>query len=462
MHSQEVIQTTLAELKNYLKQLGIHGQILYRTEGSHLVRAGANQISLNSYEENEKLYLTLQKGKKLSQFNLSLPLTQIDDIKKQISRMGDTLNYLPTLEYLTPWTDLVQTQNYLDDHKWSCPYEWDNIPPQNTQDMVNFFQNIYEQNKKLKIETSGMFSAGKHAFALTNTNSANSLFYAGRDYHLESVTQLLNHSKREIKVTDVGIDLESFAPDLLIGEITEHIKYKIETPVIDIQNTAYDIILGKDALAIILEFMNYMSFRGELYEENKGMLRKESHQLNQMIFGENITISDDVFLGNGLYQRPFGLNGMARTDMNLIKEGVLQNFYYSDKISCDRLAHSMFSDDKLASWHLHPGIGPAKLESVINQTESPALYIHNIHYMNFTNLNRGEFTATARFGAYLLQDGKIIGNPGPVRLNLSVFDMLNKVEWLSSECVDVNTSSSYDVRLPNSIRVPKFIKIKNR
>lgn len=460
MQNQSQILNALSELNQYFKKSGLEGQILYRTEGSHLVRAGANQISLNSYEENEKFYFTLQKGKKITQFNLSLSVDRLSEIKQAIDRVAQTLSLLPELPFLRPWHKTEETLNSIEHLKDFSQKDSTLTDPLDSKPMVDFFKTIYDNYKNLKIETSGMFSAGHYAYALINTNSQTPLFFSGDDYHLEAVLQLLDQDKKEVKVTDVGQTLKDFNPDHIHQELLEHIELKSSAPSIDYNGKDHDLIFGKDALAAIIEFMCYMSFRGELYQENKGMLRKETHPLEGQIFGDNITITDDITSGDSLYQRPFGLNGMFRPPINLVDKGVLKNLYYTDKITCNRLGVNLFSDDRLASFCLKTGAGPSSFNALLEATSRPALYINNIHYMNFTNLNRGDFTATARFGAYLLKDGKVVGNPGRVRLNLSLFEILNKVEWLSNLGVHVNTSSSYDVRLASSIKVPKFMKVK--
>ncbi len=110
---------------------------------------------------------------------------------------------------------------------------------------------------------------------------------------------------------------------------------------------------------------------------------------------------------------------------------------------------------------MNTGDGPSDFSEMVKSCERPTIYIPFIHYMNFTNATKGEFTGTSRFGTFLIENGKIQNHLFNLRINDSYMRIFNNVEWLSNRIAHVNTSNTYGVRMASSIACPNFVKVNN-
>jgi predicted Zn-dependent protease len=79
--------------------------------------------------------------------------------------------------------------------------------------------------------------------------------------------------------------------------------------------------------------------------------------------------------------------------------------------------------------------------------------------MNFTNVAKGEFTGTSRFGTFLIEQGEIKAHLYNQRINDSYYNTFNNIEWLSSTLTHINRSNTFGMRNATSIACPLFVKV---
>ena len=183
--------------------------------------------------------------------------------------------------------------------------------------------------------------------------------------------------------------------------------------------------------------------------------------MGDQLFGKNFTIADAPST-HPLFKRPFGQNGFKHTDRQLIKNGVLLDLAYTDKMTCDRFNKKLNSCNQ-SDYNLiiEKGTGPDDQISMISSCEKPTIFINYLHYLNFTNSSKAEITGTSRFGTFLIEGGKITHNLEKVRLLDNFLNLFTNIEWLSSKAVNISATSSYGFRSPFALNMPKFVKIKN-
>ncbi|MDD0852838.1 metallopeptidase TldD-related protein [Halobacteriovorax sp. GB3] len=451
------VKTYLEELNQFLKDSHIEGSLTYRSEVSHLVRAGRSQISLNVEECSTRLYIDLFKVKKKISAVVSNQLDrELDAIKTFIVELYNKIDFMSEVEHLRPMRPIAQGE--LNQNKYD-----QTLVNLESAKLVELFSkvrsNFAEEINAGEVDFSGAFSAGVHGYCVINTLVEKAIYYQGSDWNVEVVLQLLKDDKKEIREARVGEFFNEFNSDEIINGLKKTYEIKKETTRLDLEPGEYDIVFSSDAFAEITNYMSWMALSGERFEYQSGMLQKDKHAIGTKVFGDNVTISDDPNDPDILYARPVGLNGVERKFFPLITDGVLSNLFYSDKDSCDRFSLDINNDFSVASIKVHQGDGPETFDQVVKNSKKKTLFIPYIHYMNITNAAKGEFTGTSRFGTLLMENGKITSHLYNLRINDSYHRIFNNIDWLSSKLAHVNTSDTYGMRSSSSITCPSYVKV---
>lgn len=444
---------TLRKINNYMKSNGISGSVLYRGETSHLLRCGNSQVSLNVSELGSRFFVRLQDGKRTITGSVVCCAENFEMPQKLIDSLNENIKLMPELPFLKPMKPIAKGPIVND--KFDPAVE--NI---DNSIMLEVYTKAVERFKNAPAIVSGAFSAGASEYCVINTLSDEPLYNKCSDYSVEVVLQLPDDDKKELRAACVGERIETLNIDKMLDELAFDLKVKQTTKREDLTPGDYDVIFSAEGYSDLIMFLYYLAISGDAYEFEMGMLQKDKHKIGTKIFGDNFTLIDDPNDPDNQYPRRFGFNGVARDKFPIIDHGVLKNLYYGDKLTCDRFDKEMNNDMGASNPKLFAGEGPNNLDEIIKSCDRPTLFIPFIHYMNVTNAAKGEITGTSRFGTWLIENGKIKSHLYKVRINDSLHRIFNNIDWLSSEYIQVNTSSTYGLRNAGSLCCPKFIKIK--
>jgi len=449
----EQVVNTLNKINSFLKEQNLTGEISYTGDVSHLVRAAGNQISLNTSEITTDYTVQLQDGKKVVEGTYVGPVDDVEGIKGVINKLKESLGSMPELPFLTPMEPIaLGAKTTVDSDK--------KVEDIDSNVMVSLYERAIDRFRDKDVIVSGAFSAGSSSYAIVNTLSSEALYYKGSDYNAEVVLQLPNDDKKELRAAFTGENLAEYNQDQILDHLEEILKLKRTTSREDIEAGQYDVVFSADAFVELVSMFSYLTVSGESFEYGTGMLQKEKHKIGDKLFSEKFTMIDDPDDSEVLYRRHFGQNGIARGRFPLIEKGVLKNMYYSSKKTCDRFNKKVINDMSVSSPKIIADDGPSTFEQMIKQSSSKTIYIPFIHYMNLTNAAKGEFTGTSRFGTFLLEDGKVKSHLYKLRINDSMHDIFNNIDWLSSKLVHVNTANTYGTRNAGSIACPAFVRVK--
>ena len=448
----QIITTVLQQINAFMKAENICGSITYRQETSHMVRCGRSQISLNVSEQGEKYFIELQQGKRKIAGSTTAQANDLDKLKALILSLQEKLAFMPEVAHLRPLEAIAQGEH-------STSKVAPDLLQLDSTIMVNLFKQCAAKVAHDNIEISGAFSAGVQRYAVINTLVDEVQTYEGSDYNVEMVIQLLDHGKKELRVADVGHSLTQFNGEKLIAHLMAMYQVKTQTPRQDIAPGDYDVVFYADAFAELANYMGYVTLSGEAYQYGMGMLQKDQQKIGDKLFSEKLSIIDDPADPEVLFNRPVGLNGVLRPRFPLITQGVLNNLYYSNKDDCDRFSIDVNNDKTVASMKVETGNGPADFDAMVKSCIKPTLFISYIHYLNFTNPAKGEFTGSSRFGTFLIDQGKVRAHLYNLRINDSFHNTFNNIEWLSHTLTHVDCSNTYDMRNAQSVACPLFVKV---
>ncbi len=445
------ILETLRSVNEYMKTKGFTGEVSFRGETSHLVRAANNQISLNTSEQGAKFFITLQDGKKFSNGSVATAIDNVDEIKKAIDVVASKLKHVPEIGFATPMEAVAQEA--------ACTAYYDEkLENIDSTVMKDFFAEAVKRFAARKTAVSGAFSCGMYEYGLINTLVSDPLYYKGSDFNIELVLQL-EQDKKEIRASQVGESMSQYKPEELYGTINTLLTLKETTPREDIAPGQYDVIFGFDAVAELTGIFTRLTLSGEIYEYGMGMMVKDKYSIGDKIFSDKLTIIDDPTGKDALFRRPFGMNGVKRVKTVLFEKGVWKTVQYSSKMDADRFGKKVDSDLGVANIVILPGDGPATFDDMVKSCTKPTIYIPFIHYINIPNRTKGEFTGTSRFGTLLIENGKVKSHLYNLRINDNLFNFFSNIEWLGKKLEHSNTSNTYGLRVADEIALPGFMKV---
>ena len=170
---------------------------------------------------------------------------------------------------------------------------------------------------------------------------------------------------------------------------------------------------------------------GRSVEEKQSCL---TGKLGDRVFGENVTIHDDVRhpLQRGV---AFDAEGVPRRTVTLVENGVAKELVWdratAARVGAEPTGHGLPvpSAEGALSEHLVMEGGDASVDDLIASTERGVL-ITRSWYTNFVDFRKATITGMTRDGTFLIEGGRITQGLRDLRFNISLFELLNGIEAL--------------------------------
>lgn len=287
--------------------------------------------------------------------------------------------------------------------------------------------------KREHLTAAGTFAVSEQMEALLNSRGVG-LYYA-QTLAEASVTMLMENSSgwQKSNSPDVNavnaLELAEKAAD----------KAKRSANPKELAPGKYTVILEPAAVLDLVGFM-FWDFGGMALLDQRSFL---NNRIGKRIFGENITINDDVYhpLQSGA---PFDGEGVRRMRVELVKNGVVKNLVYA-RASARQLARSQFASQLGAlrpTGHGFPlpnemgeapmnivfeaPAGTKTIEQMVSETEC-AVYITRLWYIREVDPYEKILTGMTRDGTFLVENGAIGNGILNFRFNESLLHMLSNV-----------------------------------
>jgi predicted Zn-dependent protease len=158
-------------------------------------------------------------------------------------------------------------------------------------------------------------------------------------------------------------------------------------------------------------------------------------RIGKKIFGENITIRDDVFhrLQSG---PPFDGEGVPRRPLTLVERGVVREIAYGRQAAAVSgvapTGHGFPLPNEMGEAPVNIAIegGASTVEEMVASTERGIL-VTRLWYIREVDPYEKIFTGMTRDGTFLVEGGRVTAGVRNFRFNESLIEMLSKVEALS-------------------------------
>ena len=220
------------------------------------------------------------------------------------------------------------------------------------------------------------------------------------------------------------------------------------------------VVLEPAAVLDLLGFM-FFDFGGTALLEQRSFL---NNRLGTRLFGENITIHDDVYhpLQSGA---AFDGEGIPRQRVTIVDKGVIRNLVYS-RATARRIQKSEFGaqlGQVSPTGHGFPlpneigdapmnivvvgGNGTAKSVKEMVESTERGIYITRLWYIREVDPYEKILTGMTRDGTFLIENGKLASGVRNFRFNQSLIDLLQNVEMLGKS-VRASGEESFDMVVP--------------
>ncbi len=333
------------------------------------------------------------------------------------------------------------------------------ITPEDRAQAVRLIVDVAARNK---LTTAGIFSTYSAAEAILNSRGVEQ-FHRQTSSEV-SITMLAGDSSGWQKANSP--DVRNLDPAALAETAAR--KARDTASPREIPAGKYTVILEPAAVLDLVGFM-FWDFGGQALLDQRSFL---NDRVGQKIFGENITIWDDVAhpLQSGA---PFDGEGIRRQRVKLVENGVVRRLVYARgtaaKIKQSELAAKL--GEVAATGHGFPlpnemgeapmnvvfEGGPAASRQTVDQmiaSTERGILVTRLWYIREVDPYEKILTGMTRDGTFLVEDGKLRHGIRNFRFNQSLPHLLSNVEAMG-EPVRASGEESFDMVVP-AMKVKDF------
>jgi predicted Zn-dependent protease len=307
--------------------------------------------------------------------------------------------------------------------------------------------------KKHGLVTAGIYSSSQHADAIINSNGL-SVFHRQTSAEV-SITMLADDSSGWQKSNSP--DVAQVNPAALAEAAAK--KARDSRNPRELAPGKYTVILEPAAVLDLTGFM-FWDFAGLAVLDQRSFL---NNRVGTRLFGENITVVDDVY--HPLQSNaPFDGEGVARRRVKLVEDGVIKSLVYS-RATAEKMRkseHAAKVGKVCVTGHGFPlpnemGEAPVNIvyatrggeqttEQMVASTER-GIFVTRLWYIREVDPYEKILTGMSRDGTFLIENGRIQCGIRNFRFNQSLIEMLNKVEAMS-HAVRASGEESFDMVAP--------------
>jgi predicted Zn-dependent protease len=440
----ERTRNILTAVRDDATENGIKATFVLHRENSHLLRIGNNSVSLSTTEVLSRLDIEVINGRKqgshthLGMIDSEEVVRDALDISVRKARVAMDKDYQPPATVIEDdFDEGMQFDRALEQLD----------PSVKTGAFSRIIEEIGQQ-----YNFSGSWSSGSTEQYLISTENRNEAYNICSDFRF---TVVLKHPelKWELMHTQTGWRAEDFDVAKTIEYFRQLLPVFEDNTGFEVEPGDYTVLFGSEAISEIVGMALWTGLNGRGWEEKMGWTAQNSP--GDEILGGNITLTDDPNDAN-TFRFGFDLSGKRRKRFPLVENGRLLNLMYDSNSAAKYGKKPTGHDIGSTSYAMSPGDGPSDpLDAVKDMGR--VMYIPALHYMNLPNRSKGIFTASSRFSAVLIEDGKIVRPIFSSRITDTFQNILCNVRVISSGLESVNGSNTYGRRAPVAMSVPGYL-----
>ncbi len=196
----------------------------------------------------------------------------------------------------------------------------------------------------------------------------------------------------------------------------------------------YEVILEDYAVADLLDFLAYLSFGAQAFQEKRSFM---SGRIGEKVMGDNVSLYDDGLAAETI-PFPFDFEGVPRQRVDFVVDGVARGVVYD--------TYTAGKEKKQSTGHALPAamtFGPIPGNMFLSAGDASAdemvasvkrgIWVSRFWYTRPVHPLKVIVTGMTRDGTFLVEDGKIGPPIKNLRFTQSYLDALNQVEFIGRE-----------------------------
>ncbi|MDD2768762.1 MAG: metallopeptidase TldD-related protein [Methylococcus sp.] len=304
---------------------------------------------------------------------------------------------------------------------------------------------------------AGLFAVGPQIRAVRNSEGQSHWFSAAGyflDYSLFTVNS--EGENKAVKGLLSGAEWEETKLAAALEKDRRQLGL-LRAPSRTLQPGEYRVYLAPAAVAHIVDMLS-------LGAVSYGAWKKGGSALRRWIEGE-VSLSEKLSLREnfalGLSPRFNSLGEVAPMTLPIADRGKLDSLLVGARsareygVTSNGAESSLWSEELLRSPEILPGDLPER--DVLKRLDS-GLYIGNLHYLNWSDLQSARLTGMTRYACFLVERGEIVAPIRDLRFDDSLYRILGtELEALGEEALVLRSTDTYEQRSLGGSKVPGML-----
>ncbi|HUX79540.1 MAG TPA: metallopeptidase TldD-related protein, partial [Alphaproteobacteria bacterium] len=299
------------------------------------------------------------------------------------------------------------------------------------------------------VDLAGLFTSGILMRAYMNSKGQ-SHWFSTENFYIDY--SLYTPSQKAIKATYAGTEWVDAAYSMNLGQAIEQLKSLEATPK-KLSPGKYRVYFAPAAVAEFLRVFTWRGISGGALMQGNSPLKKLSE--GKASLSPLFTLEENF--NQGLVPRFNEFGEISPLHVSLIKEGKLMSTLINQRTAQEYNLQSNAANahETLRSPRVHPG--RLKEEKILSELGT-GLYISNLHYLNWSDLQHGRITGMTRYGCFWVENGQIVSPIQDMRFDETLYHFWgNGLEALGEKTQLIPAVFSYGERSLGGISVPGML-----
>ncbi len=419
--------------ENIFKQLTADEDLglFLHSEDSLFLRFNGSKVRQNTTVSQHELTLTYQTNHKVINMAFNLTLDLDSDLNTATKKIAQARIDLPLTDESPKFVEMTnngQSETYKKIER-----------PQDSE-IPKIISDLFSDS-----DLAGLWCSGPLRRA--SINSKGQFHYFESDYFFFDYSlyngpkaakgfysdEIFNHDKFTAKANDTKNKLSL-----------------LQKPTVSVPRGQYRVYLEPMAVAEILGTMSWGALSQASYNQGRAPLKKLKE--NELSLSEKFTLLENFNLGLSPLFNAIG--EISKPEIMLIQNGKLENFLTSTATA---------KEYTLISNQASSGESPRSPEvraGTLNQNEilkklGTGLYLSNLHYINWSDLQTARMTGMTRFACFWVENGEIVGPINDLRFDETIYKIFGEglIDFSNEQEIFVDTST-YMKRSIGALKVP--------
>ncbi len=401
------------------------------SEESDFIRFNQSKIRQNTSVTQHEVTLIYQTNQRLYKAKLTLTLDLEKDLKLALSK-------IEMLRKQLNQTDENPQFFAMQNNGTSEVYKESSRP--STSELINLISDTFNDS-----DLAGFWSSGPIRQASINSK--------GQFHYFETDSFFFDYSlysgPRAAKgfYADAQWNEKAF---LAKAQDSKNTLSLLSRPQVKVGPGAYNSYLEPMAVAELMGIFGWGALSRNSYEQGFAPFKKLNEK--ELMLSKKFSLIEDNTLGLDTHFNSIG--ELVPSQLPLILNGELKNFLTSTATAKEYKLQSNQADSTEGLRSFEVSAGTLDQKDLL-KTLSKGLYLSNLHYINWSDVQAARITGMTRFACFWIEGGEIVGPIQDLRFDDTIYNLFGaKLDSFTSHQEIFTNTSTYSKRSLGGMKVP--------